>query len=187
MPLGDILGPGLRVVITGTIAAWDRAEREHYYASPGNAFWVLLHASGLTPRLLQPDEDHLLPEFGIGLTDLVRTAPARPGKPPVFDLHSLEHALRRAAPSVVAFVSKTAASSYARAAGERVPRCYGELSWQVAGRPAFVLPGPSGANNGMPLPLRTVMWRDLLDFVEMCAGLRPAPVFPAINRAESRP
>lgn len=168
MPLADILGPGLRVVITGTIAAWDRAEREHYYAAPGNAFWYLLHASGLTPRRLQPEEDHLLPEFGIGLTDLVRTERRVPGEPPVFDLRSLHRALRSAAPTVVAFVSKTAASSYARAAGQRLPRGYGELSWQAAGRPAFVLPGPSGANNGMPLPLRTVMWRDLADFLEVC-------------------
>lgn len=167
MALADILGPGLRVVITGTIAAWDRAEREHYYATPGNSFWALLHVSGLTPRQLRPDEDHLLPEFGVGLTDLVRTEPRRRGEPPVFDLQSLDRALRSAAPSVVAFVSKTAACAYARAAGARLPRGYGELSWQAAGRPAFVLPGPSGANNGMPLPLRTAMWRDLADYLDV--------------------
>jgi double-stranded uracil-DNA glycosylase len=164
--LADILGPGLRVVITGTIAAWDRAEREHYYAGPGNAFWLLLHESGLTPRRLAPDEDHLLPTFGV--TDLVRTERSRPGCPPVFDLAALHRTLHAAAPRVVAFVSKTAATSYARAAGQRLPRGYGELSWQVSGRPAFVLPGPSGANNGMPLPLRIAMWRDLTDFLEMC-------------------
>jgi TDG/mug DNA glycosylase family protein len=80
---------------------------------------------------------------------------------------SFQRTLHRAAPRVVAFVSKTAASSYARAAGERLPRGYGELSWQVADRPAFVLPGPSGANNGMPLPLRIAMWRDLVDFLDV--------------------
>lgn len=66
----------------------------------------------------------------------------------------------------MAFVSKTAAGSYARAAGRRRPQRYGEVSWSVAGRPAFVLPGPSGANNGMPLPLRIALWRDLADFLE---------------------
>ena len=167
MALADIFGPGLRVVITGTIAAWHRAEREHYYATPGNAFWLLLHESGLTPRRLQPEEDHLLPTFGIGVTDLVRTERARPDSPPVFDVAALERALYRYAPRVVAFVSKTAATSYARATGQRLPQGYGELPWQVAGRPAFVLPGPSGANNGMPLPLRIAMWRDLTDFLEL--------------------
>jgi TDG/mug DNA glycosylase family protein len=162
--LADIFGPRLRVVIAGTIAARDRAEREHYYATPGNAFWLLLHEAGLTPRLLRPEEDHLLPEFGIGVTDLVGVD----AEPPFLDLRGFERSLRRAAPRAVAFVSKTAAATYARAAGERLPRGYGELSWQVAGRPSFVLPGPSGANNGMPLPLRIAMWRDLADFLETC-------------------
>jgi TDG/mug DNA glycosylase family protein len=172
--LADILGPDLRVVIAGTIAAWDRAEREHYYDGPGNAFWLLLHESGLTPHRLAPHDDHELPRFGIGVTDLVRTEPRIPGEPPVFDLRGFERAVRRAAPRVVAFVSKTAASSYARAAGERLPRGYGELSWQVGRRPAFVLPGPSGANNGMPLPLRIAMWRDLADFLDVGWPTSPA-------------
>jgi double-stranded uracil-DNA glycosylase len=166
MPLGDILRPGLRAVIVGTIAAWDRRDREHYYAGAGNAFWTLLHESGLTPRRLHSDDDHLLPDFGIGLTDLIRTAPSSPGEPPRFDVPDLHRKLRAAPPDAVAFVSKTAAASYARAAGERLPRGYGELSWVVAGRPAFVLPGPSGANNGMPLPLRIALWRDLADFLD---------------------
>jgi TDG/mug DNA glycosylase family protein len=157
--LADILAPGLRVVIAGTISARHRAEREHYYAGPGNQFWLLLHASGLTPRHLDPVEDQELLGYGIGLTDLV-------GTPTGFDLAALHRALRTAAPEAIAFVSKTAATSYARAAGERAPRAYGALSWTVVGVPAFVLPGPSGANNGMPLPLRIALWRDLGDFLE---------------------
>ena len=166
MSLDDLLDPSVRIVIAGTIAAWHRAEQEHYYAGAGNQFWNLLHASGLTPDLLAPTDDHRLPEFGIGLTDLIRTRPSEPGEPPVFDVHAFHRKIRRCRPQVVAFVSKTAASSYARAAGERLPRDYGALSWTVAGVPAFVLPGPSGANNGMPLPLRTAMWSDLLDFLD---------------------
>jgi TDG/mug DNA glycosylase family protein len=163
--LADLLRPGLRVVITGTIAAWDRAALEHYYAGAGNKFWVLLHESGLVPVPLDPADDHLVLQYGVGLTDLVRTEPSPPGEPPRFDVAGFHRRLRRARPGAVAFVSKTAASSYARAAGERLPRGYGELSWTVAGRPAFVLPGPSGANNGMSLPLRTALWRDLGDFL----------------------
>jgi TDG/mug DNA glycosylase family protein len=164
--LTDFLGPGLRVIIAGTIAAWDRAALEHYYAGAGNSFWLLLHESGLTPHRLPPEDDHLLPRYGIGLTDLIRTEPSPPGERPRFDVAAFHSKIAAAAPGAVAFVSKTAASSYARAAGERVPRGYGELSWTVAGRPAFVLPGPSGANNGMPLPLRIALWRDLSDFLD---------------------
>ncbi|HZC71419.1 MAG TPA: mismatch-specific DNA-glycosylase [Jatrophihabitans sp.] len=166
MPLADILGPGLRVVIVGTIAARDRAEREHYYAGRGNAFWLLLHESGLTGRRLEPEADHLLPQFGVGLTDLVCTEPASPRMPACFDVAGLLGALTTTAPTAVAFVSKTAAATYARAVHARLPRGYGEVSWSVAERPAFVLPGPSGANNGMPLPLRIALWRDLADFLE---------------------
>jgi double-stranded uracil-DNA glycosylase len=162
----DILAPYLRVVIAGTIAAWDRAEREYYYAGRGNSFWLLLHESGLTPKRLEPEDDHLLPSFGIGLTDLIRTRRCGPGEPPQFDLAAFTAKIGRCRPEAVAFVSKTAALSYARAAGKRPPKAYGALSWAVAGAPAFVLPGPSGANNGMPLPLRVALWRDLVDFLE---------------------
>lgn len=165
MSLEDILGPGLRVVIAGTIAAWHRAEQEHYYAGAGNNFWLLLHEGGLTPVRLAPAEEHRLPEFGIGLTDLVRTERSEPGEPPRFDVAGFHRTVHGAATPAVAFVSKTAASSYARATAQRLPRGYGELPWTVDGIPGFVLPGPSGANNGMPLPLRIALWRDLGDFL----------------------
>ena len=161
MSLSDILAPGLRVVIAGTISARHRASREHYYAGPGNQFWVLLHEAGLTPRQLDPAEDEELLGHGIGLTDLVGTADGSG-----FELAAFHRAIGEAAPETVAFVSKTAATYYARATGNPRPRGYGPLSWDVAGGPAFVLPGPSGANNGMPLPLRIAMWRDLVDFLE---------------------
>ncbi len=166
MPLEDLLAPGLRVVISGTIAAWHRAEREHWYDGPGNKFWLLLHQSGLTPVELTPEREVEVLEHGVGLTDLVRTERRVRGAPPVWDLAGYRRRLRAVRPPAVAFVSKTAAASYARAVGERLPREYGPLSWSVAGAPAFVLPGPSGANNGMPLPLRIALWRDLGDFLE---------------------
>ncbi len=164
--LPDLLRPGVRVVIAGTIAVWDRAARAHYYDSPGNKFWVLLHESGLTPELLAPDEDERVLDFGVGLTDMVRVRESGPGEPPAFDRAGFERRVRRARPLAVAFVSKTAANSYARSAGLRQVRGFGAPSWSVARIPAFVLPGPSGANNGMPLPLRIALWRDLADFLE---------------------
>lgn len=166
MSLADIVRPGLQVIIAGTIAAWDRADRRHYYDGAGNKFWVLLHESGLVPELLHPDDEDRVLEFGVGLTDLVRTEPSPPGEPPRFDVAGFQRLVRRHRPRALAFVSKTAAGSYARAAGERGPKGYGQLSWTVAGVPAFVLPGPSGANNGMPLPLRVALWSDLVDYLE---------------------
>ena len=44
----------------------------HYYAGRGNTFWPLLYESGLLPEVLTFTEDYRLPEFGIGLADLVK-------------------------------------------------------------------------------------------------------------------
>lgn len=162
-----LLRPGLRLVIVGTIGRGRRPPQ--YYAGPGNRFWELLHGSGLVPERLDPEHADRLPAFGVGLTDLVIERVKAPGQEPEMIIHRqpFDQAIRAASPRVVAFVSKTAATWYARGAGERLPRDYGELDWTVAGTPAFVLPGPSGANNGMPLALRLALWTDLSDYLEV--------------------
>jgi TDG/mug DNA glycosylase family protein len=163
----DLLRPGLRVVIAGTRSADRLIVSPYWYAGAGNSFWLLLHASGLIPRELRPEDEDALSDYGIGLTDLLfGPAPDDPQRR-VALVERFVGTIRRARPGVVAFVSKTAAVDFARAAGERPPRDYGPVSWTVAGRPAFVLPGPSGANNGMPLPVRIALWRDLVDFLEV--------------------
>ena len=68
--LPDILAKDLKVIFCGTAAGTRSAAIGHYYAGRGNQFWPLLHELGLTPRRLKPDDDHLLPHFGIGLTNL---------------------------------------------------------------------------------------------------------------------
>ncbi len=73
----EILRPGLAIVFVGynpSLPAWRTG---HYYANPGNRFYRLLHDSGLTPHLLTPAEDRSLPDFGIGLVDLVAEPSAR--------------------------------------------------------------------------------------------------------------
>lgn len=161
-----LLRPGLRVVIAGTVGRGRAPDR--YYAGPGNRFWELVHGSGLVPGRLTPESADRLLASGVGLTDLVLERVQPPGGEPEVLVHTdpFDRALRAAAPRAVAFVSKTAATWYARGAGERLPQGYGELGWAVAGIPAFVLPGPSGANNGMPLALRLALWTDLVDFLE---------------------
>jgi TDG/mug DNA glycosylase family protein len=72
--LPDHLASGLRLVFVGMNPGLTSARRGHYYAGPGNLFWRALHESGLTPRLFRPDEDHLLPSLGIGVTDVVGRA-----------------------------------------------------------------------------------------------------------------
>ncbi len=139
-----------------------------YYAGVGNRFWELVQGSGLVAERLAPDQAERLPALGVGLTDLVIERVRRAGQEPEMIIHRkpFDQVIRAVAPQVVAFVSKTAATWYARGAGERLPHGYGEVDWTVAGTPAFVLPGPSGANNGMPLSLRMALWTDLADYLD---------------------
>lgn len=164
-PDRTLLRPGLRVVVAGTTGRGRRPPQ--YYAGPGNQFWELVHGSGLVPERLDPDRAERLLAHGVGLTDLVieRVQPA--GREPEVVVHRrpFDAAVRASRPQAVAFVSKTAATWYARGAGLRLPRGYGELDCEVAGTPAFVLPGPSGANNGMAAS-RLGLWTDLVDFLE---------------------
>src|ERR1700752_2868185 len=69
--LGPIGGPGLSVLFVGINPSLRSAEVGHHFARPGNRFWPTLHAAGFTPRRLAPEEDGLLPSFGVGITNIV--------------------------------------------------------------------------------------------------------------------
>lgn len=109
--LPDRLPPGLRLVFCGTAAGTASARRGHYYAGPGNRFWPMLRETGLTPRLFTPEEDHLLPGLGIGLTDLCKTAFGPDAQIPreSFDPEGLFQRITLARPRHLAFTSLTAA------------------------------------------------------------------------------
>src|ERR1700727_3615862 len=70
--LPDLLKPGLRIVFCGTAAGNVSAPRGAYYAHPQNRFWSALHAFGLTPRQLRPEEYPELQQWGLGLTDIAK-------------------------------------------------------------------------------------------------------------------
>ena len=73
MVLPDVIVPDLKIVFCGSAAGEKSARVGAYYAGPGNKFWRVLYEVRLTPRRLQPNEFSILPQFGIGLTDLVKT------------------------------------------------------------------------------------------------------------------
>ena len=75
--LEDLTKPGLPLIIYG-MAVGDRSAAERaYYAHPGNRFWKVIHATGLTRLLIAPKDWRSLINFGIGLTDLARAATAQ--------------------------------------------------------------------------------------------------------------
>lgn len=140
--LPDVLMPGLAVVFCGTAASSVSAQRGAYYAGPGNAFWPTLHLTGLTPRLMQPQEFRRITLFGLGLADLAKTASGADHalQQSHFDREALHRKIIRYQPRLLAFTSKRAASEFLNR-----PVAYGLQSDTLNSTMLFVLPSPSGA------------------------------------------
>ncbi len=67
----DRLRPGLKLVFCGYNPSLRSGQSGHHYAHPGNRFWRVLFAAGITTRLYRPDEDDCVLELGIGFTNIV--------------------------------------------------------------------------------------------------------------------
>ena len=169
LQLPDYLAPGLDIVFVGINPGEQSARAGHYYANPRNPFWLLLHRAGLTPRQLRPDEDHLMPTLGCGLTDIVKrpsrgvadlTVPDfRRGRP------ILEEKLLRYRPRIVCFNGKT---GFVNFFGPGVFRRFGRQDATIGDSLVFVLPSTSPANAGISLTAKLRhfqalrRWRDAL-------------------------
>lgn len=142
--LADHLRPYLRLVFCGTAPGAASAKAGHYYANPVNRFWRLLHETGLTPRRLSPKEDYLLPTFGIGLTDLAKTAFGQDADIPraAFDADGLFAKITSVRPASLAFTSLTAARL--ALSRPRISAGMLEPDARLPGVSIWALPSPSG-------------------------------------------
>src|SRR5262245_15753051 len=68
--LKDVVAARPRLLLVGINPGLRAGTVGHHFAGNGNPFWRLLHAAGLTPRLLSYAEDRQLAELGISLTNL---------------------------------------------------------------------------------------------------------------------
>lgn len=147
--LPDILAPALKVVFCGTAVSDESAARGHYYSKPSNAFWQLLHHAGFTSRQLLPEEDHVLPSLGIGMTDLVKqVAQSHDRNLDYSGGRSVAAHIELAAPEWVAFNGKTAARAAAKILGHPNPAGLGIAEFGIGASGVFVLPSSSAANRG---------------------------------------
>lgn len=150
--LTDAIEPGVRVLLVGINPGIMSARMGHHFAGPSNRFWGLLYDAGIVPRPITHEDDVRLPEWGIGMTNLV----ARPS-PGIDDLSPpeylegwtiLERKIERFRPEIVAFVGVTMYRALWRVlghAGAPVVRP-GFQEATVHGARLFVLPNPSGRN-----------------------------------------
>ena len=174
--LPDYLAPGLRAVFVGTSVARHSASVGHYYAGPGNEFWRLLGASGLTGRTLVPEHDADILAFGLGLTDLAKRRVSSSDAGLVgsdFDVRGFLAKVARYAPTWVAFHGKGAATEVKKGLGHGGSVHLGEQAWRIGGARVFVLPSASGANRDPAhlegKPSRLAWYRELRDALDKAA------------------
>ena len=107
----DRIRPGLRVLFVGINPGVRSAQTGHHFAGFSNRFWKLLFEAGLVPERLTCEDDMKLPEFGYGITNLVRRpSPGIDTLVPseyVEGWTALERKIRRYRPQVVALVGVT--------------------------------------------------------------------------------
>jgi TDG/mug DNA glycosylase family protein len=156
----DVLGPGIWLVLCGINPGLASAEAGAAFANPRNDFWRLLAAAELTPRLVAPEEQRSLLEYGIGLTNAARRATRGSGDLRKADFAGACERLERIAlayrPQVVAFVGKAAYS------GVFGGRCeHGQQERRLGETALFVLPSTSPANAVVPWDARLRWFREL--------------------------
>jgi TDG/mug DNA glycosylase family protein len=151
-PLRDVVVPDLDVLFCGINPSLLSAERGHHFARPGNRFWPALHLAGLTPRRLTPEEDDLLPTFGLGVTNVVARPTRAAAELTTAELRdgarALAELVTRYRPRVLAVLGVTAW----RVAFERPRATLGRQPERIGGAETWVAPNPSGLNAHHQLP-----------------------------------
>lgn len=139
----DLLQPGLRLVFCGTAPGRMSAKMGHYYAYPQNKFWRILHATGLTPRLLAPAEFHDLIKHGIGLTDIAKFVSGQDNQLPKHSLgpaaiNALRQRITACQPGMLAFTSLEGGRRFV---GRQAT--FGKQPETVGATRIWILPSPS--------------------------------------------
>lgn len=143
----DLLRPGLKLVFCGYNPSLRSGATGYHYAYPGNRFWRVLYAAGITQRLYRPEEDEVLPDLGIGFTNLCPRPTRRADELTREEIRAgseaLQATLERLKPQAVAY---TGIGVY------RWFRGTSKVGWGLQAVPAVegvvdvVVPSPSGLN-----------------------------------------
>lgn len=157
--LRDVVAPGLRVLFVGINPSIASALAGHHFATRTNPFWRLLHAAGLTDRVLRPEEGGELLALGLGITNVCARPTRSAAELSPGELRAGAEALRekvaRLRPALVALVGVSLYPVVVPAGRERGP---GAKRTALAGARLFVLPNPSGLNAAYPGFEHKLVW-----------------------------
>lgn len=145
--LKDRISPGVRVLFVGINPGVRSAQTGHHFAGYSNRFWKLLFESGIVPEPIGHADDRRLPEWGLGITNLVPRA--TPGMDTidraeyVAGLQVLRRKIRRWRPAIVVLVG---VSLFRTIFGVKGAVALGGQDEALEGARVFVVPNPSGRN-----------------------------------------
>jgi len=141
--LPDLVGPGLRLLLCGLNPSLHAADAGIGFVSPSNRFWPAARAAGIVTS--DRDPWHAVREHGVGFTDLVKRASVGAAEVKVGEYRDgfarVARLVEWLQPGAVCFVGL---AGYRAAADRKAV-----TGWQprdVGGRPAYVMPNPSGLN-----------------------------------------
>ena len=164
--LRDRVKPGANVLFVGINPGMRSAAIGHHFAGYSNRFWKLLYDAGLIPGRIRAEEDGRLPEWGLGITNLIaRMTPGidtlEPHEYPA-GLLKLRRKVRRWKPRVVALVG---VSLYRVIFNKKGPVACGLQEEIFEGARVFVLPNPSGRNANFTYPQMLAAFKALKAFI----------------------
>jgi double-stranded uracil-DNA glycosylase len=147
--LTDHIKPGVRILFVGINPGIRSAATGHHFAGYSNRFWKLLFESKLVPQPLMHQDDWRLPNWGLGLTNIIQRPSAG-----IDALKSEEYIAGRKRliatvqyyrPCAIALLGVTIYRTlFPEHRTGRI--CLGLQTKTLADRPIFVLANPSGRN-----------------------------------------
>lgn len=147
--LTDHIGPGVRILFVGINPGLRSVATGHHFAGYSNRFWKLLFDSKLVSEPLTYRDDWRLPDWGLGLTNIIQRPSAGSD---VLKPHEYTAGRKRLMATVTRYHPQGIALL-----GVTIYRALfpdhqtGRISLGLQGktladRPVFVLPNPSGRN-----------------------------------------
>lgn len=173
--LTDHIRPGVRILFVGINPGLRSAATGHHFAGHSNRFWKLLFESALVSEPLTYRDDWRLPDWGLGLTNIIQRPSAGIDalKPREYTAgrKRLLATVQRYRPRAVALLGVTIYRTlFPEHRTGKVS--LGSQNKTLAGHPVFVLPNPSGRNAHYPYPAMLAAFQILRDNMEQSRNER---------------
>jgi TDG/mug DNA glycosylase family protein len=168
--LTDHIRPGILILFVGINPGLRSAATGHHFAGHSNRFWKLLYESTLVSEPLTYQDDWRLPDWGLGLTNIIPRPSAGMDtlKPReyVAGMERLTATVKQYRPQTVALLGVTIYRMlFSESRTRRIS--LGLQNETLASRPVFVLPNPSGRNAHYSYRTMLAAFRALRDATDM--------------------